>query len=350
MFALKHVANDGTEHLFHVDRVQPLGFEAFRGCIHGGRRSHPTVMWGTRRDQDGSSIGERVRVSFPLEFNQRIPFYGLVEGGVVPPMYLPPRCVTVLDRNVGTALSRAPSSKHPEARGEAWVFEFLNSSAFRLNPAMGAFEGAKGRTPCFEEFRDEVRTTESAIRARLPKAQVVEFTDDALSRVHSWRTSFDARAASEMGFLQAVAPLLRDPTAASRLQSVEGAVLGEARARRLGRCFVVLTALAVLYESPGGADGGAARAVLKPSDPYTEAAAYNALADLRQLELIAASRGMPEPASLLTADQRLALLWCGFGVQGVQVGANETRFSLSPDPALFPRLPTERRGILFGAN
>jgi len=350
VFELKHVADDGTEHVFHVDEVQPLGFEAFRDCLRGDRRAHPTVMWGTRRDQASPSAGERVRMTFPLEFNERIPFYGLVEGGVVPPMYLPTGFVLVLDRNVGAALARPEGSKRTDAPGEAWVFEFLNSSAFKLNPAMGALEGTNRRPPEFEEFCDDVRATARTIRARLPKVQVVDFTDDVLSRLHAWRTSFDARARSEGGFLQAVAPLLKDPMAASRLEAVEEAILGEAQARGLERCFVVLTALAVLYESPGGADGGAARAVLKPSDPYTEADAYNALADLRQLELLAASRGMPQSVALLTADQRLALLWCGLRVQDVQVGATMTHIRLNPDAALFPRLPPERRGTLFKAN
>lgn len=353
VFALKHVADDGTEHLFHVDQVQPLGFDAFRDCLRDGRRSHPTVMWGTHRDRNhrtGASAGERVRMTFPLEFNERIPFYGLVDGGVVPPMYLPPGCVLVLDRNVVAALTRTGNSKHPEAPGEAWMFEFLNSSTFKLNPALGALEGANRRTPTFEEFRGDVHATGSAIRARLPKVQVVEFTDDVLSRLHAWRTSFDARAESEGSFLLAVAPLLKDATTASRLETVEEAVLGEAHARGLETCFVVLTALAVLYEAPGGADGGAARAVLKPTGSYSEADAYNALADLRQLELLAASRGVPQFVALLTADQRLALLWCGLGVQDVQVEANNTRFRLNPDPALFPRLPPERRSILFKAH
>ena len=98
---------------------------------------------------------------------------------------------------------------------------------------------------------------------------------------------------------------------------------------------------------PGGADGGAARAVLKPADSYSEADAYNALADLRQLEVLAASRGMLQSVALLTADQRLALLWCGLGVQNVQVGVRNTRVRLNPDPALFARLPAEQRSILF---
>lgn len=106
MFALKGVAGDGTERQFRIDQVRPLGFGAFRDCVRSGRRSSPVVMWGTPIDGEGNPIGERVRLRFPLEFKQRLPFYGLVEGGVVPPMCLPPASVLVLDRNVGAALTR----------------------------------------------------------------------------------------------------------------------------------------------------------------------------------------------------------------------------------------------------
>ena len=72
-----------------------MGFEEFLNCLRDGRRSHPPVMWGTPRDQ-ATPADNCARMTISPEFNERIPFYGLLEGGVVPRMYLSNGRVAVL--------------------------------------------------------------------------------------------------------------------------------------------------------------------------------------------------------------------------------------------------------------
>ena len=340
MFALKHVGEDGQEHDFHIDEVEPLGFVALRDCLRDGRRSHPTQMHG-RLYRDGKPSGERLKLTCSIEFNERVPFYGLVPGGALPPMYLQGTTL-VLDRNVVTSLKMADSPKRAEGAAECWLFSFLDSASNTVNPVLGAFEGKDNRTPTLEEFRIEVHDAAQAIQQRLPAVGLVSFSDDALRQQHSWRQSFDKRAKPEAHFLRTVAPFLSNTVATRQLEEVERKILGVANSCGLTRSCVVLAALARLYASPDGTDYGVAQKLLKLTHSYSEEAAYNALADLRQLELLAGSQGFSTPVALLTGDKALALFWCGLGVQSVQVGATRARFNLSPVAELFPRVPAER--------
>ncbi len=345
MFSFKHIGDDGKENVFHVDEVEPLGFAALRDVLKNGRQSHPTVMHGRHAEGERAS-DERVQLTFPIEFNERIPFYGLVLGGAIPPTYLQGKTL-VLDRNVVTSLERADSEVRDAAAGERWSFNFLDTSSNTVNPIHSAFEGGTQSTPSLNEFREDVMATTRSVKERLPSVRITSFSEDRLRRIHAWRRSFDERAVSEGRFLRTVAPLLDRTIAARFLEQTESEVLRAAESCALKKGFVFLAALAKLYEAPGGSDWGTAQKLLKLSVPYSANAAYNALADLRQLELLASSQGLATPISLITGDKALALFWCGLNIQSVQIGKESTRFDMNPEADLFPRMPTERRAQLF---
>lgn len=353
LFVIKHVGEDGREHEFIVEDVEPLDFVRLRDCLREGRRSCPTVMWGRRYGEDGTSDpdGDWVRMTSPVEFRERIPFYGLVRGGALPPPYLS-RTTFFLDKNIVRALQRREDSLLEQAAAEQWCLDFLDNSGNTVNPVMSAFEGSQRRTPTLKEFRDDVHEAVECTSARLPSVSITRFDAEAIHRLYELRRSFDDRAASEACFLRFIAPLLADPVAASRLEHVESEILKEARACGVRTSsFVVVTALARLYESPDGLGGNAAARVLKLNDCLKEdsdKAAYNALADLRQLELLACSLGFPGRFSLLTGDQNLAMLWCGLGVQEAQA-KRKAHFRLNPVRELFPRLPAQRHSELLAA-
>ncbi|MEE9394833.1 MAG: hypothetical protein V3W41_20280 [Planctomycetota bacterium] len=333
--------------MFHVDDVEPLGFAALRDVLKNGRQSHPAVMHGRHAEGDRAS-DKRVQLTFPIEFNERIPFYGLVPGGAVPPTYLQGKTL-VLDRNVVTSLEQADSDTRDEAvaAGERWSFSFLDTPSNTVNPILGAFEGGTQSTPSLDEFREDVTATTRSIKRSLPSVMVTTFSEDLLQRMYAWRKSFDERAASEERFLQTVAPLLHRTVAARSLEQTASEVLRAADSCALKKGLVFLAVLAKLYESPGGSDWGTAQKLLKLRVPYSENDAYNALADLRQLELLASSQGLATPISLLTGDKALALFWCGLKIHSAQIGKDSARFNMNPDAELFPRMPTERRAELF---
>lgn len=341
MFALKHVGEDGRELTFHIEHVDPLGFAALRDCLKGGRRSHPTVMRGYVCDESGKHRNETFEQAFPIEFREKVPFYGLVPGGVLPVPFLH-MSTLVLDRNVVAALRRLEGSKHSDASGMKWSLGFLDSAAHKLNPMAVAFEGGAQRTPSFEEFCDEVEAFAETIKLRLPSARITKFSAAVLRSLHELRVSFDARAAREVQFLRSVAPFLSHPVATTRLAEIERRVVDAAMASGVRESLVFLVALAKLYESPDGVGGGAAQGVLKLTDPYPEEKAYNALSDLRQMEFAGGSQLLPGTPALLTADLSLALLWCGLRITA-QVGATDLRCTWSPLSELFPRRLPQRQ-------
>ncbi|MBI1379838.1 MAG: hypothetical protein GC161_01975 [Planctomycetaceae bacterium] len=347
LFAVKFV-KDGAATELNVHRIKPLDLTAYNEFLRSERRVLTVVFWGTHRHPSDYTVSAPRPFSWRIEPETRAPFDALVAGGVLAPQFLLGRHTVCLDRNMGASFARGRDAKHPEAADADSTFNFLNHTGLRLNPTLGAFEGGSRRTPTFEEFRSDVREMENRIRKRLPAVEVVPFSDDGLVGLHAMRCSFESRDAIEQEFLLAVVPLLTSRISAQKLESVERAILKKARELGLKLGFVLLAALALLYESPHDSEISPARAVLKPLASYDRTSAYNALSDLRQMEIFAASHGLDVGAgemALLTSDKGLARLWCGVNVVNVQVSST-TVFQLQPDPALFPRL-TERRGALF---
>lgn len=89
-----------------------------------------------------------------------------------------------------------------------------------------------------------------------------------------------------------------------------------------------------------------ARALLKLTHPnYSRELAYNALADLRSLEvLIELFSVFPkERIMFCTSDRDLALFWCGIRASDFSWSDNASHFKLSPVEALLPNMTEEER-------
>lgn len=349
-FAVMVKGEGGEELQMLIESAEPLGFGAVRECVRGGRNKYPTKLMGRVLDAAGVASDRLATLSAEVAFNEHSPFFALVPGGVLPVQYLP-RCTVLLDSNTTNVLGVQEDTKHPEAEAWRWVLPFLDSSRFCINPMGVAFEGNSSSTPELKAFSDELKKVTALIRSALPNAEVTQFSPPTVERLHGWRTSFDRRAERETLFLLEVAPLLVQMPAQSQLQAVESKVVQAASKHGLSAMsLVVITSLAVLYsENKGkdGEDGGAGRRLLKPSASFREQDAYNALADLRQLELLAMGRALPTDVVLLTGDIGLALLWCGLGHKATS-GSGKMSFSLSG--SLFPKLPGEHLRRLFGSD
>lgn len=339
---VRHIAHDGTCSYFRATHFDPLGFLEFRECLLQNRTEHATTFHGYACDESGDRIGRNCSVSGAVEFNERIPFYALVQGGVLPPQYLEPSSL-ILDRNVVAFLKQGEDSKHPEAAGVRWTRTFLDQPSFTFSPAISAFEGQDKRTPTYEEFEEEIHQVASLIAAKLPRARVASMSRAVVRQLFEWRLTLDERIARETEFLIEVCPDLAARVPDSRLLEVESRIRRAAAEHESSDSLVLALALATLYESPDGADWAVARKVMKPREHYDAKCAYNCLADLFQLVFAAgATRALSEAAAVLTADRALSLLWCGLGFDQAEPTAEGMRFSLHPTPELFPRLPTER--------
>jgi hypothetical protein len=103
--------------------------------------------------------------------------------------------------------------------------------------------------------------------------------------------------------------------------------------------IVFISALSCIYDDPHGILFSIGRKLLKPKIKYEMPDAFNAISDLRNIELAAAGMTyFPEnPFALATCDYALASLWCAISLRGLPAsGKLEFHFNLTKE--LFPRL------------
>jgi hypothetical protein len=92
-----------------------------------------------------------------------------------------------------------------------------------------------------------------------------------------------------------------------------------------------------------------AKRLLKPSANYSAEDAYNALADLRSLEILICLFALfPEQQIMLcTGDKNLALFWAGIRASKYDWVGKAAIFTLSPIGALLPEVSVERGRSFF---
>ncbi len=101
------------------------------------------------------------------------------------------------------------------------------------------------------------------------------------------------------------------------------------------RSLVMLAALSSIVVSGGRSP---AKKLLKFGPEYSEQDAYNALCDLRSLDLFIEllARFPDQPAQLCTRDRPLALFWTGIGASNFENSGDSTSYDLSPVSEIFP--------------
>jgi hypothetical protein len=116
------------------------------------------------------------------------------------------------------------------------------------------------------------------------------------------------------------------------------------------RSLVVLAILSCLYERIDGSGFTAARKIIKPRTTYTRQNAYNALSDLRALEIFVSGLGFQRgPFALCTCDRAIAAFWCGLNAHDHRWENEQFSFTMGLTEDLFPRLGEADR-VALGAK
>ncbi len=337
-YAIRLRARDGSARVFEVLQAEPLSFESL--CSYIGKRQTVFKIRARVREHDaaGVRVGGEKAIEFDMSFPDGIPHYGLVPSGVLPPDFLLRGGTRMmLDRNVLSDLRRLQAAGHGMRHPLAW----MDTDGFYVNPILGAMEGSKRRPLCRSEFDNEVRDATEVVMRTLPRANTVKFDGVALAQMCQQHLAFVPRLRREQGFLYAVSQRLVDSVSTSELRTAEKFVLQTAADLRVRPLtLVVLTVLAKLYE---GTDQRPAGRLLKLADIRSAGrgwrqASYNAVADIRQMEVLSTGVTMPDSVCALTGDIALAQMWCGLRPIGVKSHDGTIQLGYNLDPALFPRL------------
>lgn len=283
---------------------------------------------------------ETARIQFTLQFEKKIKAWVLVPGGWFP-IHFPSVDILVVDRNVTSALAAFEANPNrPDLDADKWWLQHLNRASPLLNPILCALEGRWKAPPSFDQFKDELNSSGAILRRTLPEARILEHREEDLHVAYQICISQVPRMQREMAFLVAVCPKLTSRIASGKELGLEAYLFSEADKFDVDSkslCFIA--ALSVLYEKCDGSEPRIGRGVLKPKPLYTEHDAYNAIADLHSLEMLAAGRALPGPSiGLCTRDKYLAAFWTCLGAHSGFWDGNSFTSSFTLKPDLFPRL------------
>lgn len=329
----------GRKTTFEGAELLPLGFSELDGLKLDGPISIP-LNWSAARivqtDHSQLSTNELVNLRAPLESHFSSKAIGLVRGGWLPSgLALREDMVVMPDRCTISALASRFRDGAKTREGDDFL-DFFQGKSVKIHPGLFAMEGNERRPPSPQQVWDQWAEAKQKIQRALPNAQITQ-SKAVLGLIGMLGEMRDAHA-RKVKFLRLVVPDLRSPVSAGRRAEVWQRVLETADTCGLPRnSLVVLAALSIVCVKNGA---GPAKRLIKPSANYSDADAYNALADLRALEvLINLYAAFPqEQIMLCTGDKNLSLLWAGIRATEFRMNKGGITYTLSPVEALLPNV------------
>ncbi len=272
---------------------------------------------------------------------------GLVRGGWLPSglavredmIVLPDRCtISELKGRFRDGVKKNEDDKD--------FLDFFEGEGIRINPLLYALEGNLRRNPTPEQIQQQLDEVLAALRSALPKAELVPGGIGGLQGVIGIVRDTQASMERKQTFLMRMAPKPQAPTSATKRAQLWDEALNVAQASvsasRGSPC---------LHIGCPGRCGKISPASLLASADYSAEAAYNALADLRSLEiLMCLLASLPDQRIMLcTGDKNLALFWAGMRASCFTWAGHAASFTLSPIEALLPHVSPARAASFFDA-
>jgi hypothetical protein len=335
------------------EKFQPLSYSDLVIDYENQEKQYPIVI-DAKSIESPQRAGQRTgpgRVSMPINVHRQLSIFALVDGGWLPPPFvIPPNFL--VDRNVVASLAKIrQGNSRPDLTRSDWWFQFFNEFSALINPAQYAFEGNNQSSPSLEEFRRAFDEASVEISTRLPGARLVKYGPAQFRAAYALINDFANRQQRETDFLIKTAPVVSQRLADSQLKKAQAEILKTAEASSLKmRSLVVLAILSCLYERIDGSGFMAARKIIKPRTTYTRQNAYNALSDLRALEIFVSGLGFQRgPFALCTCDRAIAAFWCGLNAHDHRWENEQFSFTMGLTEDLFPRLGEADR-VALGAK
>lgn len=290
---------------------------------------------------DGERQTGRARLKAKVAFDKPVTIYALVQGGWLPlPFAIPARFL--VDRNVVISMRKIREGRvNANAEALQWWTKFFAKGSGMFNPLPFAFEAGFRRKPTMAEFAAAYDDGASELLDALPGCHIVKFEESNYRVAYAQLEAFDGQNEREVKFLQATCPLIVQRVPRQAEADVAKVIVQTADKYQVNRTsFATLAALSCLYEDVHGTLPAIGRQILKPKSVYSEADAFNALSDIRHVELAATGQAYfkQEAFSLCTCDKALALMWSALSLRGDSPSGGEVEFTFDLTTDLFSRL------------
>jgi len=261
---------------------------------------------------------------------------GLVKGGWLPSglahqagmVVLPDRCtVTELKARFRNGLKKKDDND---------FLDLFADKEVAINPALYALEGNMRLPPTEQVIAQQLDEAYTAIKTALPKATLVPSDKESLKGIIGIGQDTHDSMMRKQRFLMKLAPKTHAPVAASKQEALWSEIATTANDCGVPTASLVVLAVLSTIVVPNGRSP--AKRLLKLKANYTEQDAYNALADLRSLEVLMCLFAIyPQNELMLcTGDRDLALFWAAVRASNFRWTDGHASFDLSPVEELLP--------------
>ena len=321
--------------------IHPLGVDGIRKLEEDDASALELILEGENAFVDGVPSPGRATIKTKVVFNNSTTIFALVRGGWLPlPFTIPARFL--VDRNVVISLRKIREGKFvANAQALQWWTKFFDEGVGLFNPLPYAFESGYRRKPSMGEFAAAFDEGASELRSALPKCHLVKFKDTHYRAAYAQLEAFDKRNERETKFLEEACPLIAQRVPRRTETELADTIIRIADKYELKRgSLATLAVLSCLYEDMCGTTLAIGRRILKPKAAYSESDAFNALSDLRHIELAIAGQACfkQDAFSLCTCDKPMALLWSALSARGELSPDGEIEFTFNLTNNLFSRL------------
>lgn len=326
-------------------QVKPRGYEELASATLHRPVKIPLEVFNGRivdTDIDGIDTRQYAHFSTTLESPFTSKAIALVRGGWLPSALASMRSNAVIlpDRNIISELA----GRFQKGRKVGLQADFLDLFAdepIRINPLLAALEGNGRALPEPAAAQAQLEEAVAKVRSALPSATIMvgpKSIDGLLGLIEDSREGMVRKQA----LLCRLAPALAAPVARRNTDSRWNEAMTAADDLRVPRDSILMAAVLSAIVNPSG--HCAAKRLLKFRAGYSEAHAYNALSDLRSLEILMYCFAyFPDyDTQLCTADRSLALFWVGLGASDIEREGCGIRFTMSPHEAVLPATYVER--------
>jgi len=327
-----------------LESTEPLTLQDIEEVISKKGEASLNVKFSGEEVLDGNSESapKNINASMDINFHRDATVYCLTKGGWLPPVFIDPT-VFIIDKNILIKLEKfANNESRLDYEVTNWWLQFPLKMV--INPVLYAMEGCNQSIPSFSEFYSQFEKASESIKKLLPNVEVTSYTEIHYQAAYEQVSMFKERSEIEAAFLMEISPLLKNRCSGNNLESTKKKILSVADKFGLVKpSLVLIIALARLYERKNGSGLLIGQRIIKPNASYSLKDAFNAISDLRAIEILISSMCFDDEknASLMTCDIGIAAFWCALNPRNFRTELEKPKFEVSLNLALFPRMKLE---------